>query len=397
MKITMVDPGNFSPLYNANLCHCLGARGHEVQLDTSQYLFEPIQPLADYRVRNQFFGLVSRIEPLERWKLVRQAVKAAVYPIDLARWAAGAMSMPPDVVHVQWSLLPLLDSRVYAYLQRRGSRVVYTVHDVRPLPGSAWSAAGFAHLYRVADAVIVHAEESRRQLIEDVGVARERVHVLPMGGPGAYAGQAPSRREAREQLGLDAQSPCVLFFGLIKEHKGLDVLLDALALARRDRPELRLLLAGQPLTSWRPYARQIATLGLGHSIDLHLGFVPSDRVAAYFRAADLVVVPYREIFQSGVILAAYTFERPVVATRVGGLPEVVQDGVTGFLVSPGDAPALADVLVDATADPGRLDAMGVAASALARGPHSWEHIAACHEEVYVAAMRGNGPQGLKSA
>ena len=153
----MIDPGNFSPFYNANLCHWLGARGHEVELDTSEYLFEPVRPLDGYRVKTEFFELLSHLKSFDRWKLGRQAVKAAVYPIDITRWAARTVRTLPDIVHVQWSLFPLLDLRVYALLQRRGARIVYTAHDVQPLPGSAWSGAGFTQLYRLADAVIVHA------------------------------------------------------------------------------------------------------------------------------------------------------------------------------------------------------------------------------------------------
>jgi D-inositol-3-phosphate glycosyltransferase len=382
VKITMVDPGNFSPLYDANLCHCLAARGHEVVLETSEFLFEPVPPLQGYQLENHFFRLIARSKLLQGWTLGRQGMKAFVYPIDIGRWAARAVRSVPDVVHVQWSLLPALDARVYALLQRRGARVVYTAHDVQPLPGSTWFGAGFRRLYRLADAVIVHADASRRLLVDQLDIPRDRVHVVPIGGPGAYAGHPLPRGEARRRLGLQPDARYLLFFGLIKKHKGLDVLLDALALARGEVPDLRLLVAGEPMSSWRPYARQIAHLELDRAVDLHLGFVPNDKTPLYFSAADLVVLPYRQIFQSGVVVAAYAFGRPVVATRVGGLPELVREGVTGHLAPPADPRGLAKTLVHATADPARLAAMGAAAASLARGPHSWERIAARHEEIY---------------
>jgi glycosyltransferase involved in cell wall biosynthesis len=387
LKITMIDPGNFSPLYDANLCHCLAARGHEVELETSKFLFEPVPPLDGYHVNADFFDIFEHFEWLEHWTPVRQAAKAAVYPIDMARWAARAMRSVPDVLHVQWSLLPVLDLRLFRLLQRRGARVVATAHDVQPLPGSTWSRAGFAQLYRLADAVVVHAEASRRQLVGDLHVPANRIHRVPMGGPGAYAEEPSLPADARRRLGLQPDALYLLFFGLIKPHKGLDLLLDALAIARRDRPDLRLLVAGEPMGPWRPYERQIANLGLSRSLDLHLGFVPNNDAALWFSAADLVVLPYREIFQSGVALAAYTFGRPVVATPVGGLPELVEEGVTGFLAQRADPSALAETLVRATADRARLSAMGTAAAALAHGPHSWERIAARHEEIYEASAQ----------
>ena len=382
----MVDPGNYTPHYNANLCHGLAARGHDVVLETSEYLFEQVPPLGGYRVENEFFRLVPRVKGLRRRSHARQAVKAALYPLEMARWSSRTGRALPDVVHVQWSLVPLLDIRLYRRLQRRGVRLIYTAHNVEPLPGSTWSSAGFRALYGLADGVIVHAEGARQYLVDELGVPPSRVHVVPMGGPGAYAGETPPQDEARRRLGLEPDVPYLLFFGLIKEHKGLGLLLEALALARRERPDLRLLVAGQPMPSWRRYADEIARLDLGESLDLFLSFVPTQRVSAFFGAADVVVLPYERIFQSGVVLAAYTFGRPVIATDVGGLPELVDEGVTGFLVPPGNPTALAAALVRAADDREHLAKMGAAAAGVAQGPHSWARIAARHEEIYELAV-----------
>jgi glycosyltransferase involved in cell wall biosynthesis len=102
----------------------------------------------------------------------------------------------------------------------------------------------------------------------------------------------------------------------------------------------------------------------------------------YFSAADLVVLPYRATFQSGVALAAYAYELPVLATSVGGLPELVDEGKTGFLVPPDDVPALARALVVAAADPERLRSLGTAARERNDEIHGWEGIASRHEEIY---------------
>lgn len=198
----------------------------------------------------------------------------------------------------------------------------------------------------------------------------------------------PRRRRHRtrraRRLGLRPDAPYQRFFGLIKEHKGLTVLLEAFALARRERPDLRVLVAGQPMSSWRRYADDIARLGLEPSVDLHLRFIATNSLPAYFGAADLVVLPYRKIFQSGVVIAAYTFQRPVVATRVGGLAELVEDGQTGFLVPRSEPSALAETLVHATADLANLSEMGARAGKVARERHGWGSIAEQHEQIYEA-------------
>lgn len=386
MRILAVDPSSFTAHYDANLCHALAERGHDVTLDTSELLFEHVPPLGGYAVRNRFFRIFDRRPALASSPPVRKAIKAAVYPFEIARWGRDVQSTLPDVVHLQWSLLPFWDSRVLRRIQARGAAVVYTVHNVEPLPGGAWTGVGNSSLYRNVDALIVHSSFSKRRLIADFALDHERIHAVPLGGPGSYAPPAVAQSEARDRLGLSADAVYLLFFGLIKPHKGLDMLLDALALVLPERPDVRLLIAGEPMQSWRAYARQIDRLGLAGAVDLRLKYVPSDELALYFSAADLVVLPYRETYQSMVAVTAYTFHRPVLATSVGGLPEMVEEGVTGFIAPP-DARGLARVLSDAAADPGVLRSMQPAAESRVRELHSWDRIAARHEEIYEAIRR----------
>jgi glycosyltransferase involved in cell wall biosynthesis len=381
MKIVVLDAGSFTAHYDANLCRALAARGHEVSLDTSEFLFETVQPLEGYEVRNSFFGLLRRRPAIASWALLRRAIKAGLYPVQMVRWAASVARAHPDIVHVQWSLLPFWDEQLLARLQRRGARLVLTVHDVEPLPDSGGTSVGSSSLYRRADALIVHSDYSRRRLLDEFHLPEERIHLVPLGGPGHYVRPGVPRTEARAQLGLQDDAVYLLFFGLIKRHKGLDLLLDALAEARRESPRLRLLIAGEPMQKWSQYARQIARLHLDDVVDLHLQFIPSDVLPLYFSAADLVVLPYRATFQSGVALAAYAYGLPVLATAVGGLPELV-DEKTGFLVPPDDMPALARALVAAAADPQRLRLLGTAARQRNDEIHGWDGIASRHEEIY---------------
>jgi glycosyltransferase involved in cell wall biosynthesis len=382
MRIVVVDAGSFTAHYDANLCRALAARGHEVSLDTSEFLFETVKPLEGYAVRNSFFGFLQRRPAFASRAPLRRTIKAGPYPVEMLRWAADVTRTLPDIVHVQWSLLPFWDERLLARLQRRGARIVLTVHDVEPLPDSGGTSVGSSRLYRRADALIVHSDYSRRRLLDEFHVPEQRIHVVPLGGPGNYVLPTVSRADARAQLGLQDDAVYLLFFGLIKRHKGLDLLLDALAEARRHSPNLRLLIAGEPMQKWSQYASQIARLELENVVDLHLHFIPTDVLPVYLSAADLVVLPYRATFQSGVVLAAYAYELPVLATAVGGLPELVDAGKTGFLVPPDDVPALARALVAAAADPNRLVSMGKAAREHNDEIHGWDEIASRHEEIY---------------
>ena len=159
-------------------------------------------------------------------------------------------------------------------------------------------------------------------------------------------GEPAPREEACRQIGLDPKLRYLLFFGLIRDYKGLDMLLDAWALLRRREavPEdLRLLVAGEFYTAKEPYTEQIARLGIERDVILCDRFVPDNEVRWFFSAADALVLPYRTATQSGVTQIAYAFDLPMVATDVGGLPEIVLDGRTGIICRP-DAGSIAEAL-----------------------------------------------------
>ena len=149
-------------------------------------------------------------------------------------------------------------------------------------------------------------------------------------------GERVERSEACVRLGLDPANRYVLFFGLIRDYKGLDLLLDAWAQLRRaGRTEgRRLIVAGEFYTAREPYLNRIADTGLQDEVLLHDRFIPDDDVKYYFSAADFVVQPYKTATQSGVTQIAYQFCVPMVVTAVGGLPEIVPDGRVGYVCPP---------------------------------------------------------------
>ncbi len=159
-----------------------------------------------------------------------------------------------------------------------------------------------------------------------------------------HYGDTISRSEALKLIGLDEEHRYVLFFGFIRDYKGLDLLLDAMADERMERLGVRLIVAGEFYGDAKPYHEQIARLDIGSRVALHTDFIPDHEVNRYFCAADLVAQPYKTATQSGVTQIAFHFERPMLVTNVGGLPEIVPDGKVGFVVEP-DAQQIADAIV----------------------------------------------------
>lgn len=202
-----------------------------------------------------------------------------------------------------------------------------------------------------------------------------------------HFGLPVGREEACARLGLDPALRHVLFFGLIRDYKGLDMLLDAwAALKRAGRTEgRRLVVAGEFYTAREPYLDRIARLGLQQEVLLHDRFVPDEEVKYYFSAADFLVLPYRTATQSGVTQIAYQFSLPMVVTDVGGLPEIVPDGRVGYVCRP-DAGSIAEA-VGRMWEEGALERFRRGAEA-ERRRFSWEEMCSRIAELYGLVENG---------
>ena len=160
-----------------------------------------------------------------------------------------------------------------------------------------------------------------------------------------HYGALLDKKDAAIKLGLYDQNAYILFFGFIRQYKGLDLLLEAFADERLRKFPLKLIVAGEFYENPEPYLSQIAKLKLGNFVELRTVFIPDSEVRNYFSVADIVAQPYRTATQSGVSQIAYHFEKPMLVTNVGGLAEIVPHGKVGYVVDVEPA-QIADALVD---------------------------------------------------
>lgn len=167
-------------------------------------------------------------------------------------------------------------------------------------------------------------------------------------------GEKKSREEAIAELNLDPSVSYVLFFGFIRDYKGLDILLEAMADERVRQKNVKLIVAGEFYNNSEKYFELEKKLGVGDKVIWHNDFIPDSRVSTYFAAADMIVQPYKSATQSGVTQIAYHFEKPMLVTNVGGLAEIVPDGKVGYVTEP-NAQSVADALCDFY-DNNRMDA-----------------------------------------
>jgi len=254
-------------------------------------------------------------------------------------------ALDPDLVLLQW-WVPFW-AFVWAciiWLVRRQvrPRIVFISHNVLPHE-ARWVDRLLARwVLRQGDATIVHSQRDRADLLQLLPGADVRVTAHPTYE--IFAQEAPSAHEARRRLGLDVDVPLLLFFGFVRPYKGLRYLIEAMpqGLAALDS---HLLVAGEFWEDAATYRAQIRAQGLEEHITIVDRYIPNEEVGVYFAAADLVVLPYLDATQSGIVQMAYGFGVPVVTTMVGGLGEAVEDGRTGLLVPAGDSQALATAII----------------------------------------------------
>jgi glycosyltransferase involved in cell wall biosynthesis len=281
-------------------------------------------------------------------------------------------------VHLQGPI-GRFDFLYFPWLRARGARVVYTAHNPRPRTG----AVGLLDRarYRQVDALITLSRTGVRDLIDD-GVAAEKIAYIPHGTYLQLCTRTFAPQEARRMLGIPPDARVVLFFGGMSPYKGLDVLIDAMAVLRVRQPDAFLLAAGPSKRGIDSYRARIDAHGLTRIVALRPGYVPLEQVPLYFSSADVVVLPYRGSYQSGVVHLAYAFARPVVVSNIRDLREQVLEDGTG-LVAGLDPTEFGGALAELLNDPGRSSAMGRRGRDLAETKYSWETIARQTLEVYA--------------
>ena len=334
----------------------------------------------------------SRNVLFPHYRLQRSSSKGIAYCLSLVVFFIWVLIERPDVVHWHELKIYRLEYYLVRCLKRQSIRCLLSVHDVLHHEKKA-APPVLGKLYRLFDGVIVHANDSRRLLLELFGIDSDRVHVIPVGEYSGMTERAPTDKAAsRHELDLSPGNKVILFFGYIRRYKGLDLLLKAMPTVLRSLPETVLMVVGESKERFQYYEQLVSRLGIHKAVRAVPTYIPIDRVKLYFSASDVVALPYRNIYQSGVVHLAFAYHRPVIATRVGGLPEVVRHGVDGFIVPPEDPKALAETLVRALSNPHKLETMGEAAFLHSQNTLSWDWIAGKTVELYNATLSKSKPR-----
>lgn len=379
MRVAQIEPvGAHGAMhyYNAGLADGLSSADVDTLLFTSSC--GPFRPSAA-RVATPFAGCYGRAPKL---------LRAARFAKALHRSLAEARRHEADLVHFHFFGATATERLSLRLARRNDLSVVVTAHDVESLADTQ-SRDRTAAVYSSVDHLIVHNEASKqalRRLTDSTPI-----DVIPHGHYLHTVQRERPRSVARQALGLESDPPILLFFGQIKKAKGLDLLLAAMPAVVDAVPETKLLVAGRP---WRDdaetYRHQIEELSLQEVVDFQPSFVSEERAQDLFAACDLTVLPYRHVYQSGVALMSMSLGRPILASDLPAMQEMVVDGRNGWLFRSEDVRDLGDRLVEIVRDRARLATVGDAAREHVRSANDWSEIGRRTLDVYrrVANQQG---------
>jgi len=395
VKIVVVNPSLFTPFYDYHFCKALVESGDSVTMVGRPALQHERPADGSFAFAELFYRRSCQREagaPPSQGHRIRKGLEHATGLWALERLVSEQHA---DIVHFQWLLLPFLDRIALARLRRRCG-LVLTVHNAEIAAHDVGAAVGRLGAFIQGldqkravlgfDRYIVHSDRTLQRLVE-LGVASERVIYLP---------HPPLELDASSSLSAtrtDDGRRDILFFGNIKPYKGVETLIEAGIILASTRRDFRITIAGRPSQPLDALRARIVSSGANDVFRFDLEYISDAKLSAYITAASVVVFPYREIDGSGALSHAIRFEKPIVASKVGGFAESpFKDNVE--LVPPGDAAALAVTLAGLLDNPSRLDELSHRSGILRSMLPTWAEFARSCQKAYCAIAAGRKDRGI---
>ncbi|HEX5314951.1 MAG TPA: glycosyltransferase family 4 protein [Gammaproteobacteria bacterium] len=366
LRVAIIEPvGGHCGMdyYDFGLARGLANAGADVVLHTCDETEIPRD--APFEVRLSYRGIFGEAP---KWRRALRYMRGALGAL------VSAVGERRRIVHFHLFHIRFAELANIVVARLLGRKVVITAHDVESFVGSLESRRIRKFVYGAADRVIAHNDVSRVELIENVGVDERKIRQIRHGNFLGLVPELPDSAAARRRVGVSPAARVILYFGQIKEVKGVDVLLRAMPGVVAQFPDAVLLLAGKSWkTDFSRYQAVIDELGIGASCVVHHRFIPPEELPSFFSAADVIALPYRRIYQSGVVLLSMSYGKPVVASDLPGFTQLLEDGVSGYVFSDGDPESLCARLCAALADRSEREAVGRAALEKVIEHYDWDH------------------------
>lgn len=387
-RVFMMDLSATVPYYTAYLAKALRSENIELQVGSATY----------YLDRNCFSergisldpGLINVVGRFDLSAIPRRMLKIVELFLNLVALTARFAIKPPDVVHVQY--LALLRWRCpieiwfLKFCRLRGSKLVLTVHDLLPHDTAQRYKATFQQLYLICDGIICHSNHIEDRLIEEFSIRREKITVIPH-GPFFYDMEGTEDRLPLESVGANPSDELVLWQGIIFPYKGLDLLLSEWKKVEAQGLQTFLLIAGTGSAAILSQIRDtVQLLGLKR-VGLCLRFISTKELVSFYRAADIVVYPYRHITTSGALATGLALGKTIIASDLPVFRELLCDRENALLFDLERNSSLSEAIIELVRDPALRNSLSGNVKALNFGDKSWRHIAMKTMEVYYQQLR----------
>ncbi|MDR3746299.1 MAG: glycosyltransferase family 4 protein [Acidobacteriaceae bacterium] len=386
-RVFMMDLWATVPYYTAYLSKALHEQSVDLTTGSITYYLDPA--CFTSRGINVDPGLLDIVGKFRLSRLPRRVLKLLEGIINLSALAVRFLVSVPDIIHVQY--LPMLKTRLpldlwFVHLCRwRGAKVVLTVHDLLPHDTGERYRATFDALYRSADALICHSDAIRARLAAEFSVPEEKISVIPH-GPFFYDLPVAGSEEILQNFAIDPGQTMVLWQGIIFPYKGIDLLLRAWQQVEAKVEKVCLVIAGTGAPDLLEEIRGLVLqLGLKR-VKMHFRFISSEELVTLYRAADVVVYPYRAITTSGALATGLALGKAIVASDLPVFRELLTDGENALLVAPLDCDALAGALITLSQNAALRERLAGKVRAMNFGDQSWISIAAQTMHAYNSVL-----------
>ena len=349
MKVSLLTGGS-DKHYASGLLLSLIEKGIEVDFIGSD-------ELNDESILNRdninFYNLLENGDPDSPFH--QRIVRILKYYFKLIKYSFTTES---KLFHILWfnynRFLYFDRTLLNTYYKVLGKKLVFTAHNIdqqeRDGKSTLVNRISLKYLYRIVDHIFVHTAKMKRQLVEKFEISENKITVIPFGINNLVPVTNMKREEAKKILGVDPKEKIILFFGRIAPYKGLELLITAFEKIIKTDKNCRLIIAGQIKEKhldeyWKNIQGMISECGMEDFVIQRIEYIPDEEIEVYYKSADVLILPYKHIFQTGVLFISYYFGLPVIATDVGSFREDIMEGETGFLCKPNDPVDLSDKIV----------------------------------------------------
>ena len=345
MKVALIKGGGGETYYELGLLSGLISQGISVDFIGSDYLKN-----SDILKNENVNFLNLRGDQNPNAPIMKKIFRILYYYLRLMKYAEKTDA---KIFHIQWMEKFIYFDRTLLniYYKILGKKLIFTAHNVnsgvRDGNDNIINRLTLRFMYKIVDHIIVHTDKMKNQLIDDFNIKKEKVSVIPYGINNIVPISQLTKTEAKINLHLKDNEKVILFFGNIAPYKGLEYLLLAIANLKKKYTDFKLIIAGRidnkdAAMYWKSLEIIIEKNNLEQYIIYKKYFIPNEEIEIFYKSADVLILPYKYVYQSGVLFLSYAFGLPVIATDVGTLREDIVEGKTGYVCKPEDPEDLAE-------------------------------------------------------